>query len=400
MIRLGHIGIGGYGHVHLRTARTLEPFGHCKVVAVADPMADREPDLVESLKATGVAVLADPLKLLERGDIDAVIISSPIHYHAPQAIASLRAGKHVYLEKPPCPTLGEWAQIVDAKNSAKRVCSIGFQMQTMPGVHYVKRMLCSGELGELKTVWTGLACRREDGYYNRSAWSGRMTIDGTPVFDGPATNAISHVVHMAVFLAGTSEPAWAKIARVRGSLRRARPIESYDTSYIEGETSTGIPIRLAFTHASARGDLVGLRARGTNGSILLGWDGRVTITPNGGPPRVAHFDYDTHISSLLNFFSAVRDPEQNPLATRVEDTLGYLQMVNGALQSSGGVHSFPPEVVESVNPDSQQHYYRVKGLDEAFTTFANDPEAVPPVFQTREMPWINAADIKPRLPES
>src|SRR4051794_31691432 len=108
-IKFGLIGIGGYGLNHLRMARTLESYGSCKVVAVADPMWGAQPEIVEQLKATGVAVLADPLKLLERGDIDAVVIASPIPYHASQAIASLKAGKHVYLEKPPCATLGEWA---------------------------------------------------------------------------------------------------------------------------------------------------------------------------------------------------------------------------------------------------------------------------------------------------
>ena len=93
------------------------------------------------LRGRDVTILTDPLKLLERSDIDAVVISSPIQFHAAQAIAALKAGKHVYLEKPPCPTLGEWAQIVDARASAQKVCSVGFQMQTMPGVAYVKQQM-------------------------------------------------------------------------------------------------------------------------------------------------------------------------------------------------------------------------------------------------------------------
>src|SRR5262249_208354 len=148
---------------------------------------------------------------------------------------------------------------------------------------------------------------------------------------------ISHVVHMSAFLAGSEERAFAKIARVRGSLMRARPIESYDTSYIEAETTSKLAIRLAFTHATTRSDLVCLHIHGTAGTITLQWDGRITIAPSdASAPRVLQYAYESHVSSFLDFLRAVRTNDPTAVATRIEDTLPYLQMVNGALQSSGG----------------------------------------------------------------
>src|SRR5690606_31239595 len=152
-IRLGLVGVGGYARQHLTTIRTLQEFGHCRLQAVADPFAARQPAALAALRTENVAVYDDLAPLLERGDIDAVIIATPIHRHAPQALAALRAGKHVYLEKPPCVTLEEYSQLLAAQESSGKTCVVGFQMQTLPSLHYLKRRIQEGALGELRTVW-------------------------------------------------------------------------------------------------------------------------------------------------------------------------------------------------------------------------------------------------------
>jgi predicted dehydrogenase len=395
-IRLGLVGTGGYAQVHLGVIRTLQCSNKCQLVAVADPFADRLPETVEALTSDAVEIYADLPPLLERDDIDAVFIATPIHLHTPQAIAALEAGKHVYLEKPPCPTLGQWQQIVAAQEASGKVCVVGFQMQTSPALRYLKRQLVQGAVGKLKTVSASIRWCRMDPYYARAPWAATWSVDGVPVFDGPATNALANVVHAAMFLAGETEDSWAEIARVRGSLKKARPIESYDTSYIEAETTSGVIVRLAFTHASTSTDPARLSCAGDAGTAQVGWDGKVTMAPRGEEPRVLAFESLTHVSSVLDFLRAVHQPEHRPF-TRVQDTLAYLQMVNGAYQSSKGSSAFAADRVKRVAERTPEAHYQVDGLDAEFEAFRADADAVPPSLAASDTSWLQASDLSPEL---
>ena len=393
-VRLGLVGTGGYAQVHLGAIRTLQGSNQCRLVAVADPFADRLPETVQALRSEDVEIYPDLAPLLERDDIDAVFIATPIHLHTPQAIAALAAGKHVYLEKPPCATLGQWRHIVAAQEAANKVCVVGFQMQTSPALRFLKRQLVQGAVGKLQTVAASIRWCRMDPYYARAPWAARWMVDGQPVFDGPATNALAHVVHAAMFFAGESQDSWAEIARVRGNLKKARPIESYDTSYIEAETTSGVTVRLAFTHASAGTDAARLFCIGDAGKGQVSWDGKVTMAPRDGEQRTMAFDSLTPVSAVLDFLQAVRDPEHKPF-TRVQDTLPYLQMVNGACQSSGGSSAF--EQTECVAPNTPESYYQVPGLDAEFEAFRADADAVPSLVEASARPWLQPSELTPEL---
>jgi predicted dehydrogenase len=231
-LSVGLVGIGGYGSSHLSTLASLQAAGVCELRAIADPFAGRQPATVAALQAQGVEIYDDAEKLCARDDIEAVFIATPIALHAPQALLAFAAGKHIYLEKPPCVTLAQHAQLVAAQERAQTVCAVGFQMQSSGAVQFVKRELVRGTLGKVDTIWAGVRWRRDDAYYQRASWAGKWRINGSPVFDGPATNALSHVVQATLFLAGETQSESAQIRRVRGTLKKARPIESYDSIYL------------------------------------------------------------------------------------------------------------------------------------------------------------------------
>ncbi len=397
-IRLGLLGIGGYAQQHLTTLRTLQDGGLCRLAAVADPFAERHPETVAALCTEETAILPDASALLERDDIEAVFIATPIPLHAPQSILALRAGKHVYLEKPPCATLGEHAEMVQAQEASGKRCVVGFQMQASPAMRYLKRRMVEGALGDLQTVWAAVRWRRDDSYYNRSAWAGRFFADGQPVFDGPATNALAHVVHAALFLAGETDTAWANLSRVRGVLQKARPIESYDTAYLEAETTGGARVRLVFTHATEHHDQVLIRCAGTKGTAEIDWSGRITVSPHSQPPQALHLSSQVQTAAVLDFLRAVTSPEHVPFTT-VQDTRAYLQMVNGVCQSSGGAASFfPAERIEHHNAGTPQSHYRVTGLDDDIAAFRADPAVVPASLPAADSAaWLAVSRLSPHL---
>jgi predicted dehydrogenase len=394
-LSVGLVGIGGFGRQHLSTLSALQSGGQCRLAAIADPYAPQHASVVAALRAENVAIYDDIAQLLTDDKIEACFIATPIPLHVPHALAVLRAGKHVYLEKPPCVTLEEWKQLSAAEaHSGKRI-TVGFQMQTAPAIHFLKASLIAGAIGRLQSVSVSARWRRDDAYYARSPWAGCWMTEGRPVFDGPATNAISHAVHGALFLSGDAAASWGQLQRVRGRLRRARPIESYDAAFLEAQTASGVLVRLAFIHATPEQDRVVLTCVGDNGRADLGWDGSVRIAVTHKNPQQFNFPCEAHAAAALDFLRAVRDPAHRPF-TRLEDCLPYLQTVNGALQSSGGAQAFESSLVRRHETETGRGgYYTVDGLDEELAAFAADPAATPSLLAPGE--WIEISDLAEQL---
>src|SRR5216684_698264 len=95
-IRVGLIGCGGRGRSNLELFQT-DP--SCRIVAICDVDQGRAEETRASLSPPP-DIYSDFRRLLERKDIDAVIVATPDHWHAIPAIQAMRAGKDVYLEKP------------------------------------------------------------------------------------------------------------------------------------------------------------------------------------------------------------------------------------------------------------------------------------------------------------
>lgn len=90
--------------------------------------------------------------LLSRSDIDAVIISTPDHWHAIQAIEACNTGKHVYLEKPVTFTIEEGKRVVEAVKRNGVVLAVGSQQRSDLSFQHARKMVQEGKLGQLKRV--------------------------------------------------------------------------------------------------------------------------------------------------------------------------------------------------------------------------------------------------------
>ena len=91
-------------------------------------------------------------KLLDRSDIDAVVIGSPDHWHVPMTIDACRAGKDVYVEKPLTHDLSEGEAVIKAQNDYKRIVQVGTQQRSMPHLIEAKQIIDSGELGRIYKI--------------------------------------------------------------------------------------------------------------------------------------------------------------------------------------------------------------------------------------------------------
>src|SRR2546427_1509831 len=123
-IRFAVIGCGGMGSGHLSSLMKRSSEDNIKVVAVSDVYQRRLTRAKDICQGEGYL---DYRKLLERKDIDAVLIATPDHWHAKIAMDALDAGKHVYCEKPMTHTVEQAIELRNAVRRHKQVFQVGPQ---------------------------------------------------------------------------------------------------------------------------------------------------------------------------------------------------------------------------------------------------------------------------------
>ena len=104
----------------------------------------------------GVTTYTNYRELLANKDVDAVVISTPDHWHTLIAIDAVEAGKDLYLQKPASLTIAEGRALSNAVHRSGRIFQIGSQQRSSPQFRYAAELVRNGRIGQLKTVEVGL----------------------------------------------------------------------------------------------------------------------------------------------------------------------------------------------------------------------------------------------------
>jgi predicted dehydrogenase len=163
-IRVGCIGVGNRGTQLLRSflkqddvqiaalCDVYEPYlmrDNSKVSkTLQDSLGGRIPTMTEDL-GSDVARYKDFRRLLDRKDLDAVVIATPDHWHAIQAISACQAGKDVYVEKPLSVTVVEGRKMVEAAERYNRVVQVGLHRRSSKGYMQTVAAIQSGAIGKI-----------------------------------------------------------------------------------------------------------------------------------------------------------------------------------------------------------------------------------------------------------
>jgi predicted dehydrogenase len=163
------INVGAIGNGRISRGHDLPgiwKFAEARVMAVCDLDTKRAEDaktLVNGYYAKktgkpydGVTVYHDYKALLADKDVDAVVISTPDHWHCIIAIDAARAGKDIYLQKPASLTIAEGRALSDAVHRSGRIFQIGSQQRSSPQFRYAAELVRNGRIGKLQTVKVGL----------------------------------------------------------------------------------------------------------------------------------------------------------------------------------------------------------------------------------------------------
>ncbi|WP_210469798.1 Gfo/Idh/MocA family protein [Sporosarcina sp. 6E9] len=191
VIKIGIIGGGGIAGSHANAYLAMEGV---QIVGVADVVPGKAQQFIDELGIEGALAFEDHKKMLEL-DIDGVSICTPNAFHHITSIDALRAGKHVLVEKPLAVTLEQGIEMVQVANETGKMLSVGFQPRYDPNMQHVKRIVQSGELGDVYYVEVGGGRRRgmPGGTFisKQLAGVGAMADIGTYSLD-LALNALGH----------------------------------------------------------------------------------------------------------------------------------------------------------------------------------------------------------------
>lgn len=161
-IQIGQIGCGRIARGH-DLPGTLQ-HASARIMAVCDLDKNRKEDgklLVENYykkknSTVDVKMYDDYREMLMNKDIDAVIISTPDHWHSQPAMEAALAGKHIYLQKPTSLTIEEGRQLSNLVQKSGVVLQVGTQQRSSPQFRYAAELVRNGRIGRIHTVKVGL----------------------------------------------------------------------------------------------------------------------------------------------------------------------------------------------------------------------------------------------------
>ncbi len=264
-VRIGIIGVGNMGSAHLTNIKE----GKCPeltVTAVADINPERLQWAKEQL-GEGLALFSDAEQMLDSGRIDAAIVAVPHYDHPRYAIACMRRGLHVMVEKP----AGVYTKQVREMNAAARESNVQFGMMFNQRTDHVYRkmreLVQGGELGAIRrTNWIITNWYRSQAYYDSGAWRATWSGEG----GGVLLNQCPHNLDLWQWICGM--PVKVSAHMYFGKWHDIE-VEDDVTAYVEyANGATG-------SFVTTTGDLPGTNRLEITleGGKLVAEDGRLTL---------------------------------------------------------------------------------------------------------------------------
>lgn len=321
-IRIGLIGAGIIGHYDNDAALTIDGV---ELVAACDLYTGRL-EYAKEKYGKDLFTTRDYREILARPDIDAVLICTPDHWHQRMAVDAMKAGKHVYCEKPMVQRIEDGQAIIDTQKATGKVLQVGSQRASSVAVLEAKKILQSGVIGDLTFV--SAFCDRSDamGAWNYSiptdaspetvdfdtflGYAPKIPFDATRFFrwrnysdygTGAAGDLIVHLLTTVHAITDSKGPN--KIFSV-GDLKYWKDgRDAYDVinalmTYpkTEQHDSFQVTTRVNLCDGEGKGEF-GLKLVGTNGVITIGWnDFTVSTLKRSAAPGFGGYDSYTSFS--------------------------------------------------------------------------------------------------------
>ena len=314
------IGAGVMARRHLDV---LRPMQGVSVTAVCDA----DPSRAEMLAGeTGAQPLPDWGAVLAAGSVDAVFVCTPPTAHAAPAIAAMRAGLPVYLEKPLARAIDDGEAIVSAWASSGAVCAVGYQWRSLDVIDRVRAALGGVTPGLMVARSYGPTEPGRRDLETGSAWFADPAASGGILFE-----LASHDIDLQVALAGAARRVQA--ASAHGLLALARNPESRldDAVAVTIEFESGaIGLVAVGWNDAAQPPLYTLDVQAQDVALELVLDPAFTLTGKAHGEPVEASSSDPRVTSVERFLAAARSGDPNAVACTPGDALLTLRAVLAA----------------------------------------------------------------------
>ncbi|MEE8577973.1 MAG: Gfo/Idh/MocA family oxidoreductase [candidate division Zixibacteria bacterium] len=164
-IRVAIIGLGNKGGSHVKAFKSMRG---CRVTALCDVDPKRLAEKLDSFDdRKGIFTTTDLRRVIDRKDVDVVVIATCNHWHGPAAVWSCQAGKDVYVEKPVSHSLREGSVMVAAAKKYNRIVQAGTQYRSDPGLRAASEYISEGKIGRM--LWGHVLWYERRGSIGRKA---------------------------------------------------------------------------------------------------------------------------------------------------------------------------------------------------------------------------------------
>lgn len=333
-IRFGFLGAGMIAHY---SAQNIHRHPRGRVAAVYDTNPARAADLAAK---EGVAKVCGSVgEMLEDPQIDAVYIAVPNKFHAESAVAALRAGKHVVVEKPLAMNAAEGAAMLEAARQAGRVLLAGMNQRYIPAAQTIRAAVAAGEAGEIyhaKAYWW-----RRSGIPKLGTWFTHKALAG-----GGACNDIGvHALDVCLFMMdnfdpvtvtgatyakfgprGLGEGGWGHSDREHADF----DVDDFATAFIRMRDGATVTLDAAWAGHCPEAQKFGVELYGTEGGFSLdplrfrhaGGEAYLVEEDLRRPPALPHGDrFHNLINHLLEGEELLVKPEQALVVQKILDAI-------------------------------------------------------------------------------
>jgi len=248
-MKIALTGVGGYANYYVNYLLDNWKKKSISIVGIIDP----DPsgcNRLDELKELKIPFFENMDSFYKDNHADLMIISTPIHLHAPMTLIALKNGSNVLCEKPLCATLTDGKQMLDAANESSFQVGMGYQWSYANATQKLKKDIMKGKFGVPLRMKTLCLTPRKESYYARAAWAGKIQMpNGTKVFDSPVMNATAHDLHNMFYLLGEQQNTSINFTNIEAELYKVKPIENFDTAAFRCNTSNNVEILFYTSHS-------------------------------------------------------------------------------------------------------------------------------------------------------
>lgn len=404
VIRIGLVGVAGFGESHLRSIAYCEEQKAARLEAAVIRNPEKDAARESELRAKGVRIYRNYEKMYqdERGKLDLIAIPCGIDQHEELSIRAMQSGYHVMCEKPAAGTALEVQRMKAAAEASGKILAIGYQNIYSPSIQAVKKAVLAKRFGKLIKAKTYVLWPRSSAYYKRNGWAGHVNFAGKAVHDSPMQNAVAHFLNNMLYVAGRTHDDSANPISVYMENYRIKEIESADTQFIRVQTDAGVQISFIASHACAaqegpvteficeKGKIVWA---GQNKADFYRADGKaytlVETVDNGKVP--------IHHLVFMNVCEAITNGTK-PLTT-IANAMQQVICIDNGFRSSGGVAVVDmkygkklPIEKEAYNPNldvSNEHNAVITGIEGTVKAMFEADKG----FFDMKLPWAKKSKV-------